>query len=296
VPTIGTLATAPKCKFDFTNDSVADVNLVNWKKGNVLGKGSFGEVHLGLLQSGKFVAVKSIELGSHTDSDELNNFRQEMDVMRELRHRNIVRYLGSEYIKDDNILNIFIEYAPQGSVAAVTKKFNTLPVETVRSYTKQTLEGLQYLHEHNIIHRDIKGDNILLDTEGTIKLADFGCSRKLDEICSKTHGCNTMVGTPYWMAPEVIAGDKGYGFGADIWSVGCTVVEMLTAKPPWPEFASMWAAIYHIANSAGPPSGMPSNLGPALQKVLFLCFERDLTKRPSAKELLKLPFFVSGAE
>eukprot|EP01010_Urceolus_cornutus_P000718 NODE_1230_length_1019_cov_240.205155_g944_i0.p1 GENE.NODE_1230_length_1019_cov_240.205155_g944_i0~~NODE_1230_length_1019_cov_240.205155_g944_i0.p1 ORF type:complete len:290 (-),score=73.62 NODE_1230_length_1019_cov_240.205155_g944_i0:120-989(-) len=276
----------------FHSESLEDLDFTDWKRGNVLGKGSFGQVYLGLLRDGKFVAVKTVEFGSESQSEDLESFQQELDVMKDLNHINIVRYLGSDYSDSDNVLNIFLEYMPQGSIATVTKKFDKLPVATVKSYTKQILEGLAYLHGCGIIHRDIKGDNILLDNEGCCKLADFGCSKKLDELCSKTHACNTMVGTPYWMAPEVITNDNGYSFKADVWSVGCTVCEMLTKAPPWPEFASMWAAIYHIANSVGPPSGIPGDLEPSLRDLIDQCFERDVSKRPSSKELLAHEFFA----
>jgi len=278
---------------DPDDGSFTDADFQGWKRGNILGKGSFGAVYLGLLTNGKFVAAKTIEFGSESAEEDLLVFQQELALMKELRHKNIVRYLGSEFLPDQNILNMFVEYVPQGTLSQVTKKFNTLPIPTVRSMTKQILEGLEYLHRHGIVHRDIKGDNILLDNEGTIKLADFGCSKKLDALCSKTHGCNTMVGTPYWMAPEVITNEQGYGFKADIWSVGCTIVEMLTAKPPWPEFDSMWQAIYHIANSTGPPPNIPKDIvdkHPDLRDLLDRCFERDVNLRPSASELLQHTF------
>eukprot|EP01012_Entosiphon_sulcatum_P030961 TRINITY_DN3856_c0_g1_i1.p1 TRINITY_DN3856_c0_g1~~TRINITY_DN3856_c0_g1_i1.p1 ORF type:complete len:529 (-),score=95.77 TRINITY_DN3856_c0_g1_i1:177-1763(-) len=280
---------------DFTTvDNVDDIDLSGWKKGNVLGKGSFGCVYLGLLKGGKFVAVKQVEFGNQSqDADDmLSTFQHELNLMKRLRHRNIVRYLGSEYSHSENVLNIFIEYVPGGSLASISQKFKSLDMETTRVYTRQILEGLAYLHENEIIHRDIKGDNILVDDNGIIKLADFGCSKKLDALCSKTHGCNTMVGTAYWMAPEVITNEQGYGTKADIWSVGCTVVEMLTAKPPWPEFTSMWAAIYHIANSSGPPSGMPPDLPPECKDFLHQCFNRDVSQRPDALALLQHHWFA----
>jgi serine/threonine protein kinase len=107
-----------------------------------------------------------------------------------------------------------------------------------------------------------------------------------------------MVGTPYWMAPEVIKCDAGgYGMKSDIWSIGCTVLEMITGKPPWPECNSMWAAVYKIANSTGLPTEIPKDLDPQLMSFLQCCFERDPSKRPSAADLLQHPFLsvVSGA-
>eukprot|EP00658_Telonema_sp_P-2_P060141 TRINITY_DN49145_c0_g1_i1.p1 TRINITY_DN49145_c0_g1~~TRINITY_DN49145_c0_g1_i1.p1 ORF type:complete len:212 (+),score=47.01 TRINITY_DN49145_c0_g1_i1:172-807(+) len=199
------------------------------------------------------------------------------------------RYYGSLEDKVNNTLNIFMEYVTGGSLNHYIKKFKSLPLETIRQWTYQMVCGVRYLHEQGIVHRDIKGDNILVTMDGILKLADFGCSKAIDDVCSKTHGCKTMVGTPYWMAPEVIMCDtqgSGYGMKSDIWSVGCTIVEMITGKPPWPECNSMWAAVYKIANSKGLPSEIPTNLDPALMEFLELTFERDPTKRVSASELL----------
>merc|ERR1711991_884688 len=117
-----------------------------------------------------------------------------------------------------------------------------------------------------------------------------GCSKKIDDVCSGSHGCKTMVGTPYWMAPEVIKSEalgKGYGTKSDVWSVACTIVEMVTGKPPWPECGSMWAAVYKIANSQGLPTEIPKDLGDDMRDFLEKCFERDPDRRPAAAELLK---------
>jgi serine/threonine protein kinase len=185
-----------------------------------------------------------------------------------------------------------MEYVAGGSLQNLWKQFDGFPPNAIKSYTKQILEGLDYLHGNNIAHRDIKGDNILVGNDGTVKLADFGCSKSLNDICSKTHGCQTMVGTPYWMAPEVITEDSGYGLKADIWSVGCTVVEMHTGKPPWPEFNSMWAAIYHIANTKEKPSQIPEDLDEHAKHFLDQCFERDTNRRPGAKDLIVHKYLI----
>ena len=218
------------------------------------------------------------------------------------------------------MLYIFLEYIPGGSLAAVIKKFGTLDMEvcyvelyytfliphfsninktkqTARRYTKQICYAISFLHERGIIHRDIKGDNILLTGDGIVKLADFGCSKNLLEIQAKTHGvaAKSMVGTPYWMAPEVITNqDQGYSFRADIWSIGCTVVEMITGKPPWPEFSSMWGAVFHIANSVGPPEGIPQDISLELKAFLDGCFQRDVELRYSADQLIQDTSWMSN--
>ena len=165
------------------------------------------------------------------------------------------------------------------------------PLQTCRRYTKQICYAIEFLHGTGVIHRDIKGDNILLTGDGIVKLADFGCSKALLSLQAGTHGvtAKTMVGTPHWMAPEVIKNqDQGYSFTADIWSIGCTVVEMLTGKPPWPEFSSMWGAVFHIANSTGPPDNVPSDIPAATKEFLEHCFERDTSLRFSSTQLLKV--------
>lgn len=262
----------------------------------LLGKGSFGSVFEALLPCGKQVCVKQIELGNINSPDELKNLMNEINLMKRLHHPNIVEYFGCKNDNEKNILYIFMELVTGGTVNHFVKRLKTVPLDTVRSWTKQTLLGVQYLHKEGIIHRDIKGDNILVSNGSVVKLADFGCSKQIDDVCSRTRGCNTMVGTPYWMAPEVIKceADTGYGAKSDIWSIGCTVVEMITGRPPWPESDSMWAAVFKIANSTGLPPGIPENLPKEVMEFLAKCFERDPKKRATADELLQTPWIVSG--
>eukprot|EP00667_Euglena_gracilis_P005332 EG_transcript_5366 len=271
----------------------ADAPDFKWQKGNLIGKGAVGSVYLGMVQGkGTLMAVKVVELGEldKENSKEAENLERELQLMKLFKHENIVRYYGCKHDKEHNQLNIFLEYVPGGSLASLVKKFGCLPEDTVRHYTRQILGGLMYLHDNGIVHRDIKGDNILAGDDGTVKLADFGCSKQLNDLANNSHGCSTMVGTPYWMAPEVITDDSGYGPKADIWSVGCTIIEMMTGSPPWPEFQSMWAAIYHIANSEGPPTGIPEDLTPVTQEFLDCCFERDVERRGDCSQLLAMEF------
>lgn len=261
-----------------------------WQPMKMLGKGSFGAVYEAGLRSGKIVCVKIVELGSISEVEgELAKLQNEIQLMQRLNHPNIVQYYGCTEDKSSNTINIFMEYVTGGTLNHYIKKFKVIPRETVRQWAYQLVNGLKYLHDCGIVHRDIKGDNVLVTMDGVLKLADFGCSKAIDDVCSKTHGCKTMVGTPYWMAPEVIK-CEGYGFKSDIWSVGCTVVEMLTGKPPWPECNSMWAAVYKIAHSAGLPTEIPKDLPPEMMDFLERCFERDPNKRASADDLLNHPY------
>jgi hypothetical protein len=274
-----------------------DSELEGWTQLKTIGKGSFGAVYAALLRNGRTVCCKVIELGSVENEEEMEKLRGEIALMKRLHHPNCVQYYGSLEDKTKNTLNIFMEYVSGGTLTSFVNKFKSIPLNTLRQWAYQMVTGVKYLHECGIVHRDIKGDNVLVSVDGVVKLADFGCSKAIDDVCSATHGCSTMVGTPYWMAPEVIKCEAGgYGVKSDIWSLGCTIVEMLTGKPPWPECNSMWAAVYKIANSTGLPTEIPPDVDPELMDLLEKCFERNPKLRPTAAELLKHPFLAKAAE
>jgi mitogen-activated protein kinase kinase kinase 2 len=156
-----------------------------------------------------------------------------------------------------------------------------------RKYTRQILEGVAYLHDNRIVHRDVKGANILRDSFGNIKLADFGASKRLQTIRSGRSGLKSVQGTPYWMAPEVIKGEA-YTDRADIWSVGATVVEMLQSHPPWYDFEPT-AAMFKIVMEDTVPN-LPAHCSEHATHFLTKCFIKDKSQRPSARELLETPF------
>lgn len=160
---------------------------------------------------------------------------------------------------------------PNGSLVNLLNKFGPLTVDVIRVYTKQILKGLKYLHDHTIIHRDIKGANILVGNDGVLKLSDFGASKRLEELAGGNIKRMSLKGTPNWMAPEVIK-QETYGRQADIWSLGCTVIEMATGSPPWNEYGDQMAVLFHIANTSTPPS-FPPSLPKEAQNFLSLCME-----------------------
>jgi len=182
-----------------------------WKKGQLLGKGGFGSVYLGMdLQTGMFMAVKQIPLpqqnANGTSSNakleaEIKSIAAEIELMKKLEHKNIVMYKGTE--RRDKELNIFLEYVVGGSLSTILGKFGALPESLIRVYLTQILDGLHYLHVNNVIHRDIKAANILVDDKGTIKLADFGAS-KVIELRENDQEKHSLKGTPVFMAPEII--------------------------------------------------------------------------------------------
>ncbi|XP_057828021.2 MAP3K epsilon protein kinase 1 isoform X2 [Cryptomeria japonica] len=205
---------------------------------------------------------------------------QEIDLLKNLNHKNIVKYQGS--FKANTYLYIILEYVESGSLANMVKpnKFGAFPESLVAVYISQVLEGLVYLHEQGVIHRDIKGANILTTKQGLVKLADFGVATKLSEADHNTH---SVVGTPYWMAPEVIE-MSGVCAASDIWSVGCTVIELLTCVPPYYDLQPM-PALFRIVQDEHPP--IPEHLSPDITDFLHQCFRKDAKLRPDANTLLK---------
>ncbi|PHU17248.1 MAP3K epsilon protein kinase 1 [Capsicum chinense] len=255
--------------------------------GDEIGKGAYGRVYKGLdLENGDFVAIKQVSLENIAQED-LNIIMQEIDLLKNLNHKNIVKYLGS--LKTKTHLFIILEYVENGSLANIVKpnKFGPFPESLVAVYISQVLEGLVYLHEQGVIHRDIKGANILTTKEGLVKLADFGVATKLTEADVNTH---SVVGTPYWMAPEVIE-MSGVCAASDIWSVGCTVIELLTCVPPYYDLQPM-PALFRIVQDDHPP--IPDSLTPAITDFLRQCFKKDARQRPDAKTLLSHPWIQNS--
>ncbi|CAL9076653.1 unnamed protein product [Musa textilis] len=256
--------------------------------GDEIGKGAYGRVYKGLdLENGDFVAIKQVSL-ENIPQEDLNIIMQEIDLLKNLNHKNIVKYLGS--IKTKTHLHIILEYVENGSLANIIKpnKFGPFPESLVAVYiAQQVLEGLVYLHEQGVIHRDIKGANILTTKEGLVKLADFGVATKLTEADVNTH---SVVGTPYWMAPEVIE-MSGVCAASDIWSVGCTVIELLTCVPPYYDLQPM-PALFRIVQDVQPP--IPEGLSPDITDFLCQCFKKDAMQRPDAKTLLLHPWIQNS--
>lgn len=176
------------------------------------------------------------------------------------------------------------EYCENGSLTAICKKFGKFPESLCQIYICQVLEGLLYLHEQGVIHRDIKGSNILATKEGSIKLADFG-------VATRVGGHDrSVVGSPYWMAPEVVE-QSGATTASDIWSVGCVVIELLEGQPPYHELEPM-PALFRIVNDDCPP--LPDSASPVVRDFLLQCFQKDSNLRISARKLLRHPWMVAA--
>ncbi|NXU58440.1 M3K3 kinase, partial [Turnix velox] len=262
---------------------------VNWRLGKLLGRGAFGEVYLCYdADTGRELSVKQVPFDpdSQETSKEVNALECEIQLLKTLRHDRIVQYYGCLRDPEEKKLSIFVEYMPGGSIKDQLKAYGALTENVTRKYTRQILQGVFYLHSNMIVHRDIKGANILRDSAGNVKLGDFGASKRIQTICMSGTGIKSVTGTPYWMSPEVISGE-GYGRKADVWSVACTVVEMLTEKPPWAEFEAM-AAIFKIATQPTNPQ-LPEGVSSSCRNFLKQIFVEE-KRRPTAEDLLRHPF------
>ncbi|RYO78745.1 hypothetical protein DL766_008488 [Monosporascus sp. MC13-8B] len=263
--------------------AVQDPGLRDYRLGECLGKGAFGAVYKAIhWGTGEAVAVKQIKLVNLPKS-ELRMIEAEIDLLKNLHHDNIVKYIG--FVKSTDCLNIILEYCENGSLYSICKAYGKFPENLVGVYMTQVLQGLQYLHDQGVIHRDIKGANILTTKDGKVKLADFGVSTSTLAGPDKEA---QVVGTPYWMAPEIIE-LSGATPASDIWSLGCTVIELLQGKPPYHHLQAM-PALFAIVNDDHPP--LPEGVSSAARDFLMQCFQKDPNLRVSAKKLLKHNWIV----
>ncbi|GLJ08696.1 hypothetical protein SUGI_0093850 [Cryptomeria japonica] len=254
-----------------------------WVRGGIIGAGAFGTVSLGICKSNaQLFAVKSATTSISTLENEYN-------ILKSLDSPYVVRCLGKEYTTENrqSIYNLFMEYMAGGSIGDLLTKFGgQLDESVIRCYTRGILLGIQYLHRQGIVHCDIKGKNILVGSNG-VKLADLGSAKRIGGEEDKELRCQ-LRGTPLWMAPEVVK-QVEQGPASDIWSLGCTVIEMSTGKPPWGSNLHPFTAMYRIGFSEELPE-IPQYLSTEGKDFLEKCLRRDPRQRWSCEQLLAHPF------
>uniref|UniRef100_A0A8C1VSE7 Mitogen-activated protein kinase kinase kinase 1 n=1 Tax=Cyprinus carpio TaxID=7962 RepID=A0A8C1VSE7_CYPCA len=266
-----------------------------WLKGQQIGLGAFSSCYQAQdVGTGTLMAVKQVTYVRNTSSEQeevVEALREEIRMMGLLNHPNIIRMLGATCEK--NNYNLFVEWMAGGSVSHLLNKYGAFKEGVIINYTEQLLRGLAYLHENQIIHRDIKGANLLIDSTGQrLRIADFGAAARL---ASKGTGAGEfqgqLLGTIAFMAPEVLRGQQ-YGRSCDVWSVGCAIIEMSCAKPPWnaEKHSNHLALIFKIASATTAPT-VPPQLSPGLRDVTLRCLELQPSDRPASRELLKHPIF-----
>ncbi|OMJ76606.1 hypothetical protein SteCoe_24016 [Stentor coeruleus] len=260
-----------------------------WQTSEIIGQGSFGRVLFAAnMETGELMALKEIpiiEFSYGTAHEKIKEIQEEVEILSKLSHKNIVRYLGTR--RDDRYLRIFMEYVAGGSISTLIHKYGKFNETLIRVYTQQILEGLEYLHYNKIIHRDIKGANVLVGNDGVCKLADFGSAKRKISIEDRSQ-FTSLKGTTNWMAPEVMR-QEGHGRFADIWSLGCLLVEMATGKPPWYYKTNQIAVFMHVCTTDETPE-LPNELSQAAKDFIMACFRRRPCDRPNVFKLLNHPF------
>ncbi|KAM5229062.1 mitogen-activated protein kinase kinase kinase 4 isoform 2-T2 [Ctenodactylus gundi] len=283
---IGQVCDTPK-----SYDNVMHVGLrkvtFKWQRGNKIGEGQYGKVYTCIsVDTGELMAMKEIRFQPN-DHKTIKETADELKIFEGLKHPNLVRYFGVELHREE--MYIFMEYCDEGTLEEVSRL--GLQEHVIRLYSKQITIAINVLHEHGIVHRDIKGANIFLTSSGLIKLGDFGCSVKLKNNAQTMPGeVNSTLGTAAYMAPEVITRAKGEGHGraADIWSLGCVVIEMVTGKRPWHEYEHNFQIMYKVGMGHKPP--IPERLSPEGKDFLSHCLESDPKMRWTASQLLDHSF------
>lgn len=295
---------------------------LNWVKGGLIGRGSYGRVYHALnVTTGDVMAVKQVEI-PRTERDKNDNrhqtmveaLRKEQGLLQNLYHPNVVAYLGFE--EGTKYLSIFLEYVPGGTIGSIyrTPEHGRFEENLIKFFTGQILQGLEYLHSNNVQHRDLKSDNILVDANGVCKISDFGISKRTSENAYESNLNTSMQGSVFWMAPEVMmkdqtrdAGrgsssksssgsgrdDNTYSAKADIWSLGCVVVEMWTGQRPWGTMQMlpvMYASTLGHETPSIPPEILETMSPTAVQFLYDKCLCWESKGRPTAAELLKDPF------
>jgi len=255
-----------------------------------IGGGAFASVHKAFDQrTGIQLAVKRIKF-QNNDFEQKRAIEEELKIMRCVEHKHVVQFLADAREEENQLVEIYLEFVAGGSLNKIWKTYGALNEALIRKFAKQILCGLEHIHNASIIHRDIKGANILVTQEGICKIADFGCSKFLGDMkkedIEKT--LKTMRGSVPWMAPEVVR-EQPYGLAADIWSFGATMLEIGSAMRPWHTKRSQLDLLIAISQTkSGPP--IPTSFTFDFRQFLSACFQAIGANRPTCFRLHNYPF------
>ncbi|KAL8544020.1 hypothetical protein ACS0TY_004533 [Phlomoides rotata] len=260
-----------------------------WKKGRLIGKGSSVDVYHGFnSEKGQMCAMKEVSL-SPKDLESKKNARSlenEIALLSRINHPSIVQYYGSELVADK--FYIYFEYVSGGSIDMILQQYGRFRESVISNYTQQILSGLAYLHSKSIAHRDIKGANVLVDPNGKVKL----CSFAFEQHIAEQSRMSWFMDSSYWMAPEAIMNSDVPTLAVDIWSLGCTVLEMATTRPPLSQY-DRGVAMLKIANHKELPQ-FPDHLSDVCKDFLWHCLQWNPQQRATAAQLLEHPFVKSS--
>ncbi|TDL20235.1 kinase-like protein [Rickenella mellea] len=276
-----------------------------WLRGALIGKGTHGCVYLGMdSTTGEILAVKQVEIhrnGGRDDSMQTSAveiLKLQCDILKDLDHPNIVKCLGFEQTSD--FANMFMEYVAGPSLAELLREYGKFEDGLVRTFTGQVLEGLEYLHDKGIIHRDLKTDNLLIGPSGHIKICDFKCAMKANDIhVNDILSRAEMQGSVFWTTPEVIQAESdgahqiGYNEKVDIWSLGFVVLDMLAGRRLWHEADGIGLLVQSVKRQYFPLIPNDVVLSPGADDFIRKCFAMKPDERPSASDLRKHPYVES---
>ena len=209
-----------------------------------------------------------------------------------------MKYIGSEryLLKDspEGEVRIYMQYMSGGSLSSIIKQYGALSETIIAKFTKQIVLGLHYLHSHGVVHRDLKGANILADSDGNVKLADFGASKHIQGLpllADNSELCKSIRGSLYWMAPEILKRER-YGRKVDIWSLGCVIIEMASGTHPWHDISTYSQLCLAVAQQKTPM--IPEHLSDVCKELVRMMLDYNKRQRPNTSILLKHPFLLGN--
>jgi hypothetical protein len=267
----------------------SSMHTVDWIQGKILASTGHREVCECLLDNGTQKAVKIYHCPNVQDGtiQQIYTLNNEIILLSQITtHKNIVQYYGSRWNEGFVRIEIFMELISDGTSISTLYTRSELSLNEIQHFTHEILLGTQHLHSVSVVHGNIKGANVIVGNDGSVKLSDYGISKSINSICSSV----AIKEIPFWMAPEVLKDDSNYSSQSDVWSVGCTVVEMFTGKPPWPNDTLSNSTSFVFQMGEGKITPLISSLPPDAVNFVRSCLVRNPEERPPCLELLKLPF------